>query len=440
MTPDEYLTLCPERPVAGGRMLARHEGMVVLVAGAIPGERVRVRIERAERSLAFASVSEVLDAHPARREPGYDPRCGGAAYAHIAYPHQLLLKGQVVEDALSRMAHVAPPQDVAVAGSPERGYRMRARLHVRHGCAGFFLEGTHRLCDAMGTGQLIDSAGPALRGVVDELRRAGLRGDADIELSENIPGDQRALHVELERGTAREGEADWSVIPGLTGLSWSERGSPRSRILCGEATVVDWVDDGGALDGRGLVRLQRHARAFFQANRFLLPDLVRRVGACCLDGPVLDLYAGVGLFGVTLAASGRRVTAVEGHRASAADLRANAVPYGDAIEIHEAPVEAFLGGGTAGRPRTVIVDPPRTGMTRDAVSGVIGLQAERLVFVSCDVATFGRDVRRFMDAGYTLEHVEGFDLFPNTAHVEVLGVLGSGPKRSISGAGGNAAL
>lgn len=420
MKPDDLVTLCPDRPVAGGRMLARHEGLVVLVSGAIPGERIRARIDRVERSLAFASVADILDPHPARRTPAYDPRCGGAAYAHIAYPHQLALKGQVVEDALRRMARIEPGGGVAVAASPERGYRMRARLHLRRGTAGFFLEGTHRLCDAMTTGQLIDSAGPPLRSLVDALRAAGQRGDADIEVSENIAGDQRALHVELERGASLDARASWPGIDGVTGLSWSGLDSRQVRVVSGDPVVVDQLDLGPG--DRRPVRLQRHVRAFFQANRYLLADLVRRLVGACPDGPVVDLYAGVGLFGVALAASGRAVAAVEGHPASAADLRANAAPYAGLIDVREMSVEAFL-TARPGRPRTVIVDPPRTGMTPAAVAGVTALGAERLVFVSCDVATFGRDVRRFLDAGYALDHVEAFDLFPNTAHVEVLGVL-----------------
>jgi 23S rRNA (uracil1939-C5)-methyltransferase len=151
--------------------------------------------------------------------------------------------------------------------------------------------------------------------------------------------------------------------------------------------------------------------------------LAAAVHTACGEGAVLDLYAGVGLFGVTLAAAGRRVTAVEGHGAAAADLRANAAPLGDAIDVHNMPVERFLSQGGRPAPDAVIIDPPRTGMTADALRGVLALGAGRLVFVSCDVATFARDLRRCLDAGYALGAIEAFDLFPNTAHVEVLAQL-----------------
>jgi 23S rRNA (uracil1939-C5)-methyltransferase len=151
---------------------------------------------------------------------------------------------------------------------------------------------------------------------------------------------------------------------------------------------------------------------------------VNAVKEAVLPGSVVDLYAGVGLFGVCLAATGRhRVVAVEAHAASAADLRENAEPFGGSIRVVETSVERFVAAGVPARPFTLVLDPPRTGMTREAAEGAVALGASRVVFVSCDVATFARDVRRFADAGYRLESVRGFDLFPNTAHVEALAVL-----------------
>ena len=138
-----------------------------------------------------------------------------------------------------------------------------------------------------------------------------------------------------------------------------------------------------------------------------------------------DLYAGVGVFAVSLAALGRtRVTAVEGDRVTGADLAANAKPF-PGLRVVRSPVEAFLGAGGGGGDETLIVDPPRTGMSRDAMAAVVARGARRVVYVSCDVATLARDVRRLVDAGYELAHVEAFDLFPSTAHVETLAVLTS---------------
>jgi 23S rRNA (uracil1939-C5)-methyltransferase len=411
----DLVPLIPEKPAAGGRMLARHEGQVVLVAGAIPGEAVRARIERVERSLAFARVVEVLAPHPSRRRVEGDPRCGGTVLSHIAYEAQCGLKGEIIRDALGRLGRIPLESPIAVAPSPETGYRMRARLHLRGGRAGFFLEGTHQLCDAGPTRQLLPESVRAVSELAARLAAAGFTADADVDLSENRAADARALHIEVLGEPSRASVPPLEPIDGVTGLSWSAAGGSPSRELFGSGYVEDVVHG---------VRLRRHARAFFQGNRYLLDDLVSAVMAACAPGLVIDLYAGVGLFGLCLAATGRhQVIAVEGHDASADDLRANAGPLGDAIRVERASVERFVGARRRLGPFTLVLDPPRTGMTRDAAAGAIALKAARVVFVSCDVATLARDLRRFLDAGYRLDSIQGFDLFPNTAHVEALAVL-----------------
>lgn len=413
--PDDLLSLAPEKPAAGGRMLARHEGMVVLVAGAIPGEMVRARVERVERSLAFARVEEVVVPHPARRPVDGDPRCGGSVLAHIEYEEQCRLKGEIIRDALARVGRIPIEGPVAVARSKEAGYRMRARLHLRGGRAGFFLEGTHQVCDAAVTKQLLPETVRAVGALVDSLAASGHGADADIEVSENRAGDQRAMHVDVVGGVPQTTVPCIDAVEGVTGLTWSAGENGPARGVFGQPCVEDVV--------RG-VRLRRQARAFFQGNRYLLDDLVGAVMDACPPGPVVDLYAGVGLFGLCLAAGGRhQVVAVEGHAASAADLEANAAPLGEAVVIERTSVERFVARRRSRRLVTLVLDPPRTGMTREAAAGAIAMRAAHVVFVSCDVATLARDLRKFLDAGYRLDAVRGFDLFPNTAHVETLAQL-----------------
>jgi 23S rRNA (uracil1939-C5)-methyltransferase len=170
--------------------------------------------------------------------------------------------------------------------------------------------------------------------------------------------------------------------------------------------------------------LQRHAESFFQANRYLLPALVQAVmNAVPPEGTVLELYAGVGLFSVCLAASGRkRLRAVEGDRTSGKDLKRNAAAYAGDLQVVVASVEEYLLRRNP-RAETVIVDPPRTGMSRQAMQSIVAIRAERIVYVSCDPATMARDARRLLDGGYELKSLEAFDLFPNTPHVETLGVF-----------------
>jgi tRNA/tmRNA/rRNA uracil-C5-methylase (TrmA/RlmC/RlmD family) len=145
---------------------------------------------------------------------------------------------------------------------------------------------------------------------------------------------------------------------------------------------------------------------------------------------VLDLYAGVGLFSVALAATGRsQITAVEGDRAGSADLVENAAQFPGAIEAVRDSVESYLTRTRSARARTIVVDPPRTGISRAAMGMVANHGADRIVYVSCDPATMARDARRLVDGGYVLDSMRAFDLFPNTPHVETLAVFSSSTAR-----------
>lgn len=303
---------------------------------------------------------------------------------------------------------------------------MRARLHVRDGAIGFFREGTHDLCDAGATGQLLPETADVIARLSFGLRGERLTGITSIDLAENASASERALHLEWT-GSAPDRPLGRLVadLP-LTGVSLSVAGERTAETVTGTPFVTDVFSVPDTRGGAVRVTLRRHALAFFQANRFLLPRLLARVVELVPPGPAVDLYAGVGLFAVSLAAAGREpVSAVEGDWTSAADLRENARPYGLSLQVFATSVERFIEGRQRAQQAALILDPPRTGMSRAAMAGIVRLGAPRVIFVSCDVATFARDVRRLVDAGYELESLEAFDLFPNTAHVEVLAVLAS---------------
>jgi 23S rRNA (uracil1939-C5)-methyltransferase len=421
--PGTLLTLDVERPAAGGRMLARHDGQVVLVWGAIPGERVRARVERAGRGVLFADTVDVVSPSDDRRSEGYDRTCGGNVLAHIDYPRQLALKAEVVADAFARIGRLRLPSAPEIAGSPERGYRMRARLHVRGGRIGFYREGTHELCPPGATGQLRGETCEWLEHVGEVLGRDRLSGLAGLELAENIAGDERACHLDLRAGAEPARFA--ALASGLVGLSAGLADSREDEVIAGVPAVRDvlHVREG---DRSSALRLRRGVRAFFQANRFLLEPLVRHVVSLAGPGPVVDLYAGVGLFGLSLAAAGcDHVTLVEEDPAGGRDLQDNAEPFGRRVRVERRRVEAFLARGPspAGGSATVIVDPPRTGVSRQACAGLVRWKPRRVVYVSCDAATLARDGRALADGGYELTAVSGMDLFPNTAHVEIVAVF-----------------
>lgn len=423
LTPGQILSLTIEKPAAGGRMIARVDGQVVLVGGAIPGERVTGRVERVGKGVAYADTTSVEVASSDRRAAFTDPLCGGCLYAHIAYARQLDIKALVIADAFGRIGHLELPSAVGVAGSPEEGYRMRARLHVRGRDVGFFREGTHEICDVRATRQLLPATCDVLERLVFGVRSLGVDLVREIEVSENVDASNRVVH--LESATAIDAGAlePIAATDGLTGMVVSsppsEAGSRVTKVA-GSEHVTDVLTIGD----HAPIELRRHVLAFFQGNRYLLKDLVSHVVTQVPRGSeTIDLYAGAGLFAVSAAAiRGARVTAVEGDRVAAADLAANAGAAGGAVTAVHQPVEAFV-AASRHRPATLIIDPPRTGMSREALDGAIRLRAGRIVYVSCDIATLARDSRRLVDAGYALERLDGFDLFPNTPHVETVVVF-----------------
>jgi tRNA/tmRNA/rRNA uracil-C5-methylase (TrmA/RlmC/RlmD family) len=242
--------------------------------------------------------------------------------------------------------------------------------------------------------------------VIRSLGSGAIRG---IELSENVDATGRVVHFD-------------AVQP-------LDRRTLEAATSVGGLTPGPFVSDEIAIGDRTFA-LRRHVRSFFQGNRFLLRDLVAHVaGLVASSGTVADLYAGVGLFAIAAATRGASVVAVEGDRFAAEDLQANAQSAGGSVVVHRGDVEAIVQGWRAGAASApsrfdgVIVDPPRTGMSKEAVDAVMQLGSARLVYVSCDVATLARDARRIVDAGYAIARVDAFDLFPNTPHVETVVVF-----------------
>jgi len=405
-----------EKPAAGGRMIARVDGQVVLVAGAIPGERVTAVIERVAKGVAYATTVSIEESSADRREVDGDPLCGGCLYAPIAYRRQVEIKAAVIADAFGRIARLPLPSPVNVAPSPEAGYRMRARLHVRGRRIGFFREGTHDICDPRQTRQLLPETCDSLERLSAGLASLGLDAGREVELAENIDASERVVY--LDAASPIDGRLLERLFEGggLTGLA-------SANNLHGSPFVIDRLTFSGVT-----FALRRHVAAFFQGNRFLLPALAAHVAEQVPErGDVLDLYAGSGVFALSAAvARGARVTAVEGDRVAAADLTANAAAAAGAVTPVHRAVEAFLDnarGQSGSSAATVIVDPPRTGLSREALESIVALRAPRLVYVSCDVATLARDARRLADGGYRLSRIDAFDLFPNTPHVETVCVF-----------------
>jgi len=415
----DHVEVVIEKAVYRGRGLGRVDGRVVLVPRAHPGDRVRARLTEVHAGWAEGTIAEVLAAASERRASPcpYVPRCGGCAYQDLAYDAQVRAKEAILRESLAR-AGVPWDGVVEVHASPERSWRMRASLHFGPGERGPVLglrqEGTRRVVDVLTCLQLSDRMNQAARALRDAVaaRPALWRHVRGLDLLESVDGS--ALVASLDTALpAHEGQA-LAPLAGVAGLDgFGVATGRRLQWLHGtpfvEATVTG-------------VTLRAHVRSFFQANRFLLEPLARTVVGLVPggEGRVIDLYCGVGLFALPLAARGEPdVLAVEWAASAAEDARWGARRNGlGGVRVMSGDVDGVL---AAVRPQVgerVVLDPPRTGAGPAVVSRVADREPEAVVYVSCDPPTLGRDLAAFAARGYRPDAVHLFDLFPDTFHME----------------------
>ncbi|HET9075410.1 MAG TPA: TRAM domain-containing protein [Acidimicrobiales bacterium] len=374
-----------------GRAVAREDsGRVVFVADALPGERVRVAIGSERPTYASGTVLEVLEASPDRREAPcrhVAEGCGGCRWQHVAIDAQRRLKEDIVTDSLRRIGGVAsPPLRPTVALEPW-SYRTTLRAAVLDGRAALRRAGSNQPVGVDGC--LV--VHPLLSDLV-----AGRRYDGAEEV--------------ILRCGARTGERMAAPLP--AGVPVDVPADVRPDFFHEQAAGRAW---------------RISARSFFQTR----PDGVDALARLVLDaaandpapgsGDALDLYSGVGLFAGLLADRGWRVTAVEGASASVADARHNLRHLGVRV------VRADVTGWRPGPAGLVVADPSRNGLGRRGVEVVTASGARRVVLVSCDAASLGRDAGLLERAGYRLTAVTPVDLFPHTPHVEVVTVFDRRP-------------
>jgi tRNA/tmRNA/rRNA uracil-C5-methylase (TrmA/RlmC/RlmD family) len=400
-------------PVAhGGHCVARHEGRVVFVRHAIPGERVVVRVtEDRQPGYCRADAVEVLEAAADRVErpcPYSGPgRCGGCDWQHVSADGQRRLKADVVREQLTRLGGLDPadPLLTGLAVEPLPGgllrWRSRTRFAVdRTGAPGLR---RHRSHDVVVLDDCPITVAPAAQAVL--ARRWPGAGAVDVAVD--------------SAGTVATTRLDRRGVPTSTRVQRAGQDLPEeSGARAGRrAAGRDWE-----VEGTG----------FWQVHEAAADALVAAVSGLAAAGPgetVLDLYAGAGLFGGALAPAvgeSGRVVCVEsdGDACAAAEANLDALPQAEVWQ-GEVDAEGLTGllDELGSAPDVVVLDPPRAG-AGPAVSRVLaGSGARAVVYVACDPASLGRDVAAFAAAGYRLAALRAVDAFPMTAHVECVALL-----------------
>jgi 23S rRNA (uracil1939-C5)-methyltransferase len=413
MQPDEF-ELELTSMAHGGSAIGRHEGRAIFVPYAIPGERITARITQDKGRFAYAEGRIMLDASDTRvqpRCPHFGPgKCGGCQWQHIDYTAQLEFKRQVVIDQLSRLGGLPDVPVHEVIGSPDAyQYRSNITFHVNaEGKLGFVATDDQHILPI----EECHIIRPELLDLFYSLDLEGVAGLTRVRIqvgSDAAKSSERAIILSTEDNHPPQVESD---MP---------------------ASVNFLTDDDHILPLIGSPYLHYTVRGrefkvtaggFFQVNlaqaEVLVDQVMTRLN---LHGneSVLDLYAGAGLFTAFIAEKASLVASVESYAPAVADADDNLSEF-DNVDLYEGPVEDVL-PDLEGPFDAIVLDPPRTGVEGVALDAMAAIGAAKIVYVSCDPATFARDAKRLTGKGYRLLDVQPVDMFPQTWHIELVGTF-----------------
>ena len=433
-----------EKLVYGGEGLAHRDGSTIFVPFVLPAELATVQPVEQKRKFVRARLENVLEPSP-ERVAALCPHfgvCGGCDYQHIPYQAQLKYKEQIFRETLRRLGKIDWPGEIKIHASQPWHYRNRAQWKVRPigprdreiltagsrapelGSAsenalaiGYFRANSTSLC-AVNDCPILS---PVLLKTLLALR--------DAAASPRLPRELREIEA-FTNETANDGES--RVLLTFTFAGFPSRAAEHAdtiRELVPELESLLFHDptrDHMQLFGPGFIEYQIGANkyrvghfSFFQVNRFLAEELARAVTENeTTGGLALDLFAGVGLFAVPLAAHFQKAIAVESNPAAARDLEANCRTT-TGIEIRTADVEGFL-DNFRDTPDLVVLDPPRAGLTPESVHRLVQIAPSRITYVSCEPPTLVRDLHGLLEGGYEISEIHLFDLFPQTFHMEAV--------------------
>jgi 23S rRNA (uracil1939-C5)-methyltransferase len=429
----ELLTLDVESLAYGGKGVARRDGYVVFVAGALPGDRVTAEVTRAKRGYAEASTTEIVQPSPDRVPPrcdhGGEP-CPGAPWQSLAYEEQLRQKHSQVEDALVRIGHLSGFEVEPIEPAAER-WRYRNKLEYSFGerdgelVLGFHARGRWDV--------IVDAEDCQLASERNNARRNELR---DWARSAALPAyDKRSQEGVLRNLVIREGRRTGQL---QSRLITSPAEIPRPPVDL--HTIVEGPGSGtdgptGALGAEYLeeeicdLRFRISHRAFFQTNTEMaerLYAIAAEMAGLTGSERVFDLFCGIGTLGLTLAGRAGEVWGIEIVPEAVVDAEENARLNGmenATFRTGDARKEIRPLLAEAGSPDVVVVDPPRAGLSKKVVRRLIECQAPRIVYVSCNPTTLAPNAAQLSEAGYRLRRVRPVDMFPQTPHIECVALL-----------------
>ena len=426
-----------------GAGVCRIDGRAVFVPGAIPGEEWEVRIVKVTAAAVFGKGERCLRPSPERREPDCPafPRCGGCTMRHVSYEAELRFKLQRVNEAYRRIGGLALEAEEILGAAQTEGYRNKAIYAVDAALRpGFFRPRSHEVIPVERCLLQREAGDRAVAAVCDFCREQGIPAYDET----TGKGVLRHVFTRTARSTgavqvtviAARGfgaktqalvEAVRAACPETVGVILNVNKTAGNTVLAGDFYTL-WGSNTlrDTLSGSDF---DLSPMSFFQIN----PDQAERLYALAVEyaapegkGTVLDLYCGAGTISLCLARGAEHVIGAEIVPAAVENARANAARSGvDNVEFLCADAgeaaAALLRRGV--RPDAVVVDPPRKGLTPEVIECIAAMNPERVVYVSCNVATQARDLKLFTQLGYAPVRAAAVDMFPRTSHVETVCLL-----------------
>ena len=421
-----------EKLVPGGNGLARVGAQVVFVKGGLPEERLRVLIGEKRRGVHYGEILQILDPSRDRVVPPCSiyGQCGGCQLQHVSYEGQRQQKRAILTDALQRIGKIEIPEIEHVAPSPHPfGYRSTLRFVVFKGAKnfqlGFYQAETRNAVEAKAC-LLIPEPIQLLVSMVAK-RLASLSSlPMYLEHVEFRVSTTSTDVLIIFHGSYKKAERvktfleQFQKLPGVIGCI-AERSGPKTGRALSTSLVV----------GQDFVTERFHEltvhigfRSFTQTNWPVYEAIGQKLRDWIGEPQglrVLELYAGTGVLGMTLAQNGAHVTLVEPNSFALADARKSvALSHVSRCRFKQQTGETFLPCVKNEEYDVILVDPPRTGLSPHVTQELGRIRAPRVMYISCDVATLARDLSRLVNYGYRVVRMQPFDMFPQTAHIETL--------------------
>jgi 23S rRNA (uracil1939-C5)-methyltransferase len=428
----------------GGYGVARLDGYVVFVQGAVPGDRVRAVVTKSKRDYGEARAVEVLEPSPDRIEPRAPHP--GAPWQVLPYERQLEEKQRQVADALQRIGRFAdPPVRTIVPAVEQWRYRNKLEYSFGSGEDGELVLGFHRPGRWNDIDDVSDDilASDAINGVRERVKAWCREQGLSTYDRRTQSGFLRNLVVREGRRTGElqarivtssgEFEADqFAAAADVHSALWTQVDSVAettregtTRLLKGKEKIAEELRTAGG----DTLAFRISSEAFFQTNTEMAEVLygtATELAALTGRERVYDLFSGIGTIALTLSLQAGEVWGIESVEEAVADAMANARLNGvDNARFFAGDVRTAMRPLVveAGRPDVVVVDPPRAGLSQKIVRRILEAEPERIVYVSCNPTTLAPNARQMADAGYELKAVQPVDMFPQTPHIEAVALL-----------------